>query len=195
MGLWELILLAVALSMDAFAVAVCKGLAMDRVTPKKALIVGLWFGGFQAGMPLIGYLLGSRFQSYIVQIDHWIAFILLGVIGVNMIREAFDKDEEEDECDSLSFKTMFVMAVATSIDALAVGITFAFLTLDLPVGNIPAIIPAVALIGVITCALSMLGVKVGSVFGTKHKSKAELAGGIILILLGTKILLEHLGVL
>lgn len=186
MGIGELFILAIGLSMDAFAVAVCKGLAMERISLKNAGIVGLWFGGFQALMPLIGYLLGYSFSDAIQSVDHWIAFALLGLIGLNMIKESRSWETEE-ACGCLAFKEMFTMAVATSIDALAVGITFAFLTVD--------ILPAVSLIGVTTFILSMAGVKVGSVFGAKYKSKAELAGGIILILLGTKILLEHLGII
>ena len=186
MNLISLFLIAVGLSMDACAVAICKGLAMQKATLKKSMLVGLWFGGFQGLMPALGYVLGSQFENYIVSIDHWIAFILLGLIGVNMIKEALSKDEEE-ACDSLAVKDMFILAIATSIDALAVGVTFAFLQVD--------IIPAVLFIGVITFVLSTLGVKIGNVFGCRFKSKAELAGGIILILMGTKILLEHLGVL
>ena len=186
MGLLELFILAVGLSMDAFAVAVCKGLAMKQMNWKKAIIVGLYFGGFQAGMPVLGYLLGVNFQDYIVAVDHWIAFILLGIIGFNMIKESRENDEERAS-DSVAFKDMVVLAIATSIDALAVGITFAFLQVD--------IVPAVSFIGVCTFALSMIGVKIGNVFGVKYKSKAEFAGGLILILLGTKILLEHLGIL
>jgi putative Mn2+ efflux pump MntP len=187
MSLLSLFVLAVGLSMDAFAVSICKGLAMKRITFKECAIVGLWFGGFQALMPAIGYLLGSRFVKYITAVDHWVAFVLLCLIGINMIREALSKDEEETDA-SLGIKNMFLMAVATSIDALAVGITFAFLQ-DV------AIIPAVCFIGCTTFVLSAIGVKVGNVFGTKYKSKAELAGGIILVILGCKILLEHLGVL
>ncbi len=186
MGLLELFILAVGLSMDAFAVSVCKGLAMPKITVKKAAVVGIWFGGFQALMPALGYLLGSQFKDSITAIDHWIAFILLGIIGGNMIREACP-GECEKENDSLDIKTMFLLAVATSIDALAVGITFAFLKV-----NIAA---AVSFIGVTTFVISAAGVKIGNIFGTKYKSKAELAGGIILILLGLKILLEHLGIL
>ena len=181
-----LFIIALGLSMDAFAVSVCKGLAMKKLTLKKAAIVGLWFGGFQGLMPLIGYSLGSHFERYITSIDHWIAFILLGLIGISMIKEALEK-EEECQDESLSFKTMVILAVATSIDALAVGITFAFLKVT--------ILSAVLFIGIITFVLSMVGVKVGNVFGIRYKSKAELAGGIILILMGTKILLEHLGIL
>ena len=186
MNILELFVLAVGLSMDAFAVSVCKGLAMDRARLSRCGIVGLWFGGFQAIMPLLGYFLVRNFEKYITSYDHWRAFVLLGIIGANMIRESFSK-EEEDSSASLSVKVMLPMAIATSIDALAVGITFAFLKVD--------IIPAVSFIGVVTFLLSILGVKAGSVFGAKYKSKAELAGGIILILLGVKILLEHLGVL
>ena len=185
MSLAELFILAVGLSMDAFAVAVCKGLAMGKVRFRQMLVPGLWFGVFQALMPLIGYFLGSRFEKYIVSVDHWIAFVLLAGIGVNMIREAFT-EEESDQDTSLSVKAMLPMAVATSIDALAVGITFAFLQVR--------IVPAVSFIGCVTFLLSMLGVKVGSVFGAKYRKGAEIAGGVILILLGVKILLEHLGV-
>ncbi len=181
-----LFVIALGLSMDAFAVSICKGLAMKKITLKKAIIVGLWFGGFQALMPLIGYILGSQFEHYITAIDHWIAFIMLGLIGISMIKEALGK-EEECQDDSLAFKTMLILALATSIDALAVGITFAFLQVT--------ILSAVLFIGIITFVLSMIGVKAGNVFGIRYKSKAELAGGIILILMGTKILLEHLGIL
>lgn len=180
-----LFVLAIGLSMDAFAVAVCKGLAMKKMSWKNAVIVGLWFGGFQALMPTIGYFLGIQFRDKITAIDHWIAFVLLGFIGANMIREALSKEEEHTSA-SMDVKTMFVMAVATSIDALAVGITFAFLNQNMPV--------AASLIGVTTFLLSVLGVKVGNVFGVRYRAKAEFAGGVILILLGTKILLEHLGV-
>ena len=186
MTILELFILAVGLSMDAFAVAVCKGLAIGKINMKHALIVGLWFGGFQALMPLVGYLLGSSFAEYIAAVDHWIAMILLALIGVNMVRESRDKDPEHAD-PSLGFKTMLVMAVATSIDALAVGVTFAFLEVR--------ILPAVSFIGVVTFILSALGVKIGSIFGTKYKSKAELTGGVILILLGLKIFLEHMGYL
>jgi len=186
MGLFSLFIIAVGLSMDACAVAICKGLSMQKAPWKKAMIVGLWFGGFQGLMPAIGYVLGSQFEQYIVNIDHWIAFILLGIIGINMIKEALSKEEECANA-SLAVKDMFLLAVATSIDALAVGVTFAFLQVQ--------ILPAVAFIGVITFTLSTLGVKVGNIFGCRFKSKAELAGGIILIMMGTKILLEHLGIL
>ena len=190
MGIGELLLLAVGLSMDAFAVSVCKGLALRRVTLRAELTCGLWFGGFQALMPLIGFFLGTLFAAAIQAVDHWIAFGLLAIIGANMLKEAFSQEEEcccENGAD-LSVKTMFVMAVATSIDALAVGISLAM------VGNVN-IFFAVTLIGLCTCLLSALGVKIGNVFGSRFENKAEIAGGIILILLGVKILLEHLGVL
>ena len=186
MGLIELFLIAVGLSMDAFAVSVCKGLAMPKCTIKKAAIVGLWIGGFQALMPAIGYILGAQFQEAIASIDHWIAFVLLALIGGNMIHEALDNDEEEADA-SLDVKTMFLLAVATSIDALAIGITFAFLKVN--------IIPAVCFIGIVTFIISFAGVKIGNVFGARYKNKAEIVGGVILILLGLKILLEHLGFL
>lgn len=187
MTLTELFIIAVGLSMDAFAVAVCKGLAVKKAGIKQMLLAGVWFGGFQALMPAIGYFLGATFEEYITKVDHWIAFILLGIIGANMIKEALSKC---DECanDSMGFKEMLTLAVATSIDALAVGITFALL----PDVNIGA---AVGFIGVITLVLSAVGIKIGNIFGVKYKSKAELAGGIILILMGLKILLEHLGVI
>ena len=186
MGLIELFLIAVGLSMDAFAVSVCKGLAMPKCTFKKAAIVGLWFGGFQALMPAIGYILGAQFQEAIASIDHWITFVLLALIGGNMIHEALDNDEEEADA-SLDVKPMFLLAVATSIDALAIGITFAFLKVN--------IIPAVCFIGIVTFIISFAGVKIGNVFGARYKNKAEIVGGVILILLGLKILLEHLGFL
>lgn len=186
MGIQELLLLAVGLSMDAFAVSVCKGLAMDNVTPGRMCIAGAWFGGFQALMPAIGYLLGSVFASSITAFDHWIAFLLLGIIGGNMIKEALSGDEESEKTNgSLAPRVMLMMAIATSIDALAVGVTFAFLEVNL--------LFAVLFIGSITFVLSALGVKVGSVFGTRYKARAELAGGVILILLGCKILIEHMG--
>ena len=227
MGLLELFILAIGLSMDAFAVSICKGLALPKINLKSAGIVGLWFGAFQALMPLIGYLLGVNFRSYIVSIDHWIAFVLLALIGANMIKEALSDDDEEEEVEIrnlkrgseegtigvcsldscsisptgqvalsrkdngikeiLGFKTMFLLAVATSIDALAMGITFAFLNVN--------IIPAISFIGVVTFTCSAIGVKIGNIFGLKYKSKAEIAGGVILILLGCKILIEHLGIL
>ena len=186
MSLTELFILAVGLSMDAFAVAVCKGLSMQKMEWKKAVVIGLYFGGFQGMMPVIGYLLGVQFQDKIIAIDHWIAFVLLGLIGANMVKESMDKEAEETD-DSVSFQSMSVLALATSIDALAIGVTFAFLNVQ--------IVPAVSFIGVVTFVLSMAGVKIGNVFGCRYKSKAELAGGIILILMGTKILLEHTGLL
>lgn len=190
MGTIELILTAIALSMDAFAVAICKGLCTEKVKIKHMAITGAWFGGFQGLMPLIGFLLGSAFAKYIEPVDHWIAFLLLGLLGANMIKESFSKDEEACDVNSSSFgfKVMLVMAVATSIDALAVGITFALL----PNVNIWV---AIGSIGVITFILSAIGVKIGSVFGAKNKKYAELLGGIVLVLIGLKILLEHLGVI
>ena len=188
MSILELFLLAVGLSMDAFAVAVCKGLAMERADLKRAAAVGIWFGGFQFIMPIVGYFLGSQFSSYIEAYDHWIAFGLLALIGANMIKEALSKDSGAERTGpSLAFKVMLVLAVATSIDALAVGVSFAFLQVR--------ILPASAFIGVTTLLLSMLGTKIGSIFGTRYKSGAEIVGGAILILLGVKILLEHLGVI
>lgn len=187
MGVVELLLIAAGLSMDAFAVAVCKGLSTRQLSIKHYIIIGAWFGGFQALMPSIGYLLGSTFEKYITAFDHWVVFILLLLIGANMIKEGFSKEEEKAN-DSFSVKTMLILAVATSIDALAVGITFALL----PNVNIAA---AVLFIGVITFILSGIGLKAGNIFGLKYKSKAEVAGGIILILIGTKILLEHLGII
>ena len=187
MGL-DLLLIAIGLSMDAFAVAVCKGLAVTKVSPKHMLLAGLWFGGFQALMPLIGYFLGNAFSSYITGFDHWIAFVLLAFIGGKMIKEALDKEEASENDCSFSFSTMLVMAIATSIDALAVGITFALL----PDYNIWL---AVSAIGVITFIFSVLGVKIGNIFGAKYKSRAELTGGVILVFMGLKILLEHLGIL
>lgn len=186
MSLLTLFITAVGLSMDAFAVSVCKGLAMKKLSWKKAVIIGLWFGGFQALMPTLGYLLGTRFEGYVNAVDHWIAFILLVLIGANMIREARSPEKEEAN-DSTDAKTMFLLAVATSIDALAVGVTYAFLQVR--------ILPAVSLIGVTTLALSVIGVKIGNVFGLKYKAKAEIFGGVILILMGCKILQEHLGLL
>lgn len=185
MSFIELFLIAVGLSMDAFAVSVCKGLSVKRLSPKHALIVGIYFGGFQFLMPVIGYLLGFRFEHIITNIDHWIAFVLLAFIGGSMIKESFGKSEELN--DDFSFKTMLMMAVATSIDALAVGITFAFLSVR--------ILPAAGLIGITTFIISGAGIYIGNVFGAKYKSKAELAGGVILILIGAKILLEHLGII
>ncbi len=186
MGIWELFVIAVGLSMDAFAVSICKGLSVRKATARHALCAGLYFGGFQALMPAVGYLLGSQFESLITSVDHWIAFILLGIIGGSMIREALSHEEEKLD-DSFAVKAMLTLAVATSIDALAVGVTFAFLRVD--------IVPAVCFIGVVTFCFSALGIKIGNVFGAKFKSKAELFGGAVLILMGVKILLEHLGVL
>ena len=186
MNVIELLILAIGLSMDAFAVAVCKGLALRKVRPAQMALVGLWFGGFQALMPVIGYLIGVQFSSYITAIDHWIAFALLALIGSNMVKEALSKEDEEADA-SLSFKKMLPLAVATSIDALAVGVSFAFLNVQIGL--------AAGFIGAVTFVLSAAGVKVGSLFGAKYKSRAELVGGVILILLGLKILLEHLGFL
>lgn len=186
MDLLTLLTLAVGLAMDAFAVSICKGLAMREKVLKKGIIVGLWFGGFQALMPTIGFFLGTQFKDQITSIDHWIAFVLLGLIGINMVKEALSNDEEQAD-DSIAVKEMFMLAVATSIDALAVGITSAFLNVH--------IVSAASMIGVCTFLISFAGVKIGNIFGTKYKSKAELAGGIILILLGFKILFEHLHIL
>ena len=187
MSFSELLLIAIGLSMDAFAVAVCKGLSVGKTKVRHYIITGLWFGGFQALMPFLGYLLGTTFEKYIVTFDHWIAFILLSVIGINMIKEGFSKEENETDA-SFSFKNMLLLAIATSIDALAVGVTFALL----PDVNI---FHAISLIGMTTFILSAIGIKIGSVFGMKYKSAAEITGGIILILMGAKILLEHLGVI
>lgn len=195
MGFVELLLLAVGLSMDAFAVSVCKGLAMQRSRFREQAICGAWFGGFQALMPMIGYLLGSRFEKYIETVSSWVAFVLLAAIGLNMLREALSKDEEHASA-GVDFKTMLVMAVATSIDALAVGITFACVPLQLiAASELLNTLLGVCIIGLTTFVISCAGVKIGNVFGTRWKSKAELAGGVILILIGVKILLEHLGVL
>ena len=186
MGLWELFILALGLSMDAFAVSVCKGLSLGKIGPKHMCIAGAWFGGFQALMPLVGFFLGRFFAPFITAYDHWIAFALLLFIGGKMIWETLDpKDESVDA--AMDGKTMFILAVATSIDALAVGVTFAFLEVN--------ILPAVLFIGATTFVCSALGVKVGSVFGAKHQKKAELCGGAALILIGLKILLEGLGIL
>ena len=205
MGLVELFVLAVGLSMDAFAVSVCKGLAVQKAGVEECCIAGVWFGGFQALMPLLGYLLGSQFKDYITCVDHWIAFVLLLIIGVNMIREALGKEEDGEVCpkeeNPFAFKTMLmlavapdlsarrlcVLAIATSIDALAVGITLAFLNV--------ALIPSVTFIGVTTFVISAIGIRIGNIFGMKYKSRAEFAGGVILICIGLKILLEHLGIL
>ena len=185
MSFIDIFLIGIALSMDAFAVAICKGLAMPTINRKQTLLIAAYFGVFQALMPTLGFLLGYRFESFITSIDHWIAFILLALIGGNMIREALGKDEEHEN-DDFSFKAMLPLAVATSIDALAVGISLAFLGVD--------IVQAALLIGATTFVLSGVGIYVGNVFGAKYKSKAELLGGAVLILIGLKILLEHLGV-
>ena len=183
MTIFELIVIAVGLSMDAFAVSICKGLSVRRLRPRHNIICGLYFGGFQALMPVLGWLLGRQFEALIKNVDHWIAFVLLALIGANMIREAV-KNEKENLNDSFSPKTMLPLAVATSIDALAVGVTFAFLDV--------MIVPAVSIIGVTTFIFSAAGVKIGNVFGAKYKSKAELVGGIVLVAMGIKILIEHL---
>ena len=185
MKVWELFVIAVGLSMDAFAVSICKGLSTKNVRREHMVVTGLYFGGFQALMPLAGYLLGSRFQSMIQRVDHWIAFVLLALIGANMVRESQGEAEHLD--DSFTPGTMLPLAVTTSIDALAVGVTFAFLNVR--------IIPAAALIGVTTFALSAIGMRLGNVFGARYQARAELAGGIVLILMGVKILLEHTGIL
>lgn len=185
MSIIELFILAVGLSMDAFAVSICKGLSLGEIKPKHMCIAGAWFGGFQALMPLIGYYLGSFFTDMITKCAHWIAFTLLVIIGGNMIKEAFGKEEEVDA--NMDVKSMLLLAIATSIDALAVGVTFAFLQV--------AIVPAVSFIGVNTFCCSAIGVKIGSIFGSKYRSKAEFAGGIILILIGIKIVLNGIGVL
>ena len=186
----QLVLIAVGLSRDAFAVALCKGLCMKKINYAHAGIIALFFGGFQGLMPLIGWVLGKQFEQYITPIDHWIAFVLLGYIGGKMIWDALHEDGEGLSCEveqKLDLKELFIMAVATSIDALAVGITFAFLQVS--------IVPAVASIGLITFALSFVGVVVGNKFGNRFQSKAQLAGGTVLVLIGLKILLEHLGIL
>ena len=191
MGMIELLLLAVGLSMDAFAVSICKGLCMRKADLRAQAVCGAWFGGFQSLMPLIGFFLGTLFADAIQAFDHWVAFGLLALIGVSMLKEAFEK-KEADSCDAgeadLSAKTMFVMAVATSIDALAVGISLAM------AGDVNIVL-AVVLIGVITFILSAVGVKVGNIFGSRYEKKAQFCGGVILVLLGLKILLEHLGVI
>ena len=186
MGVLEIFFIAVGLAMDAFAVSICKGLSMKKADFKKISIIGLYFGVFQAGMPIIGYFLGKGFESFVVQIDHWIAFILLLFIGANMIREALSKKEEETS-DDISFKTMIILSIATSIDALAVGITFAFL-------NVSMMFAAI-IIGIITFVLSVIGVLIGNKFGNKYEKRAELFGGTVLILMGIKILLEHLNII
>ena len=188
MGFGELLILAVGVSMDALAVAICKGLSIQKLKLRHALIVGAWFGVFQALMPTIGWLLGSAFSNLITAIDHWVAFVLLGIIGGNMIRESLSKKEDCEECDpSLAFGAMLMLAIATSIDALAVGVSLAILNVN--------IIATVLSIGLCTFIISAVGVKVGNVFGAKFKSKAEFFGGAVLVLMGIKILLEHLGVI
>ena len=187
MTFFELFLIGIGLSMDAFAVSICKGLSMQKIDKKYTLCIGLFFGGFQALMPLTGYLLGSQFSGYIERFDHWIAFVLLALIGFNMIKESREEEEEEEKpYTGVNFKELLILAVATSIDALAVGVTFAFLQVE--------IVPAIIIIGSVTFVISAAGVFIGNIFGSKYKSRAELAGGIILILLGIKILLEHLGI-
>ena len=183
MELYEIFLIAIGLGMDSFAVAICKGLAMKNMQMRKAIIIGLYFGIFQAVMPIIGYFLGVNFQNVIEKIDHWIAFMFLGAIGVNMIKHAFSKEEEHFD-ENVNFKTMVVLAIATSIDALAVGITFAFLKVN--------IILAVNIIGIIAFILSIIGVKIGNVFGNKYERISEICGGCILIFIGVKTLIEHL---
>ena len=189
MGFIELLLIGVGLAMDAFAVSICKGLNMRKMNYKQAGTIALYFGGFQAFMPFLGWSLGRHFEQYIVSIDHWVAFILLAFIGGNMIKEALGEDEDEICCkeESLDYKELFMLAIATSIDALAVGVTFAFLRVS--------IAPAVTIIGITTFIISFVGVHIGHHFGSKYEKKAELAGGIILICIGLKILLEHLGIL
>lgn len=191
MTLWELLLIAVGLSMDAFAVAICKGLSLKNITWKESLTIGLYFGGFQAAMPVIGYFIGTGFSLFIQKWDHWIAFILLVIIGFKMIIESFKKscdiNKDNNAVNPLSFKKMLPLAIGTSIDALAVGVTFAFLSVN--------ILPAVSFIGIITLTLSFIGVYIGNYFGCRSKSKAELAGGIILVMMGVKILLNHLEVI
>lgn len=187
MRVLELFLIGVGLSMDAFAVSVSKGLSVRRYTPMQSLCCGLWFGGFQMLMPLVGYLLGVRFADSVHAVSHWIAFVLLALIGGNMVREVFTGDEEETVSTSFAPSAMFPLAVATAIDALAVGVTFAALQ--------TAILPAVAMIGATTFVISFVGVKIGSVFGEKYAAKAELAGGVILILIGVKVVLEHYNIL
>ncbi len=194
MGLAELVLLAVGLSMDAFAVSICKGLGMKKINLKVAVVLGLFFGGFQAGMPVIGWALGSQFMGIIGPIDHWIAFILLAFIGGKMLWEAFTEDEDEDEdegdgkdAEKIDLGEYLILAIATSIDALAVGISFAALSVD--------IMPAVSLIGITTFIFSVAGVAIGHTFGARYEKPATIVGGVVLILIGLKILLEHLGIL
>ena len=184
MGLFEIILIGLGLGMDSFAVAICKGLAMKKMNWNKAIVIGIYFGVFQAIMPIIGYFLGVNFQNVIVEFDHWIAFVLLGSIGLNMLKDAYSKENDSfDDC--VEVKTMIVLAIATSIDALAVGITFAFLQVN--------IVVSVVVIGVIAFSLSVIGVVLGNLFGNKYEKRAEIFGGVILIFMGCKILIEHLG--
>lgn len=183
MGIAELLVIAVGLSMDAFAVSICKGLSVQKVRPVHLVQTAVWFGGFQALMPVLGYFLGISFADFVASVDHWIAFILLGIIGGNMIKESVHKEEDLHVAPDFSFKTMFAMAVATSIDALAVGVSFAFLKVN--------IWEAVLLIGITTAIFSAVGVLIGNFFGARWKSNAEFAGGFILIAIGLKILLEH----
>lgn len=182
MSVIELMLIAMGLSMDAFAVSIGKGLSVCHLRPRHSMSVGLWFGGFQAMMPLIGYALGASFASLVSDYDHWIAFVLLGIIGANMIKEAFSKEEKSDP--DFSFKTMLIMAIATSIDALAIGVSFAFLGVN--------ILTAAIVIGITTFLFSVAGIKIGNLFGCRYKSKSEFIGGVVLIIIGTKILMEHL---
>lgn len=186
MGFLEILLISIGLAMDAFAVSICKGLAMKKMSWKKAIIIALYFGTFQAIMPIVGYFLGTRFQDLVVNIDHWIAFVLLAFIGGNMLKEAFGNSKEETN-DSIDIKTMLILAIATSIDALAIGITFALLETNL--------ILSISSIGIITFISSMIGVKIGNKFGSRYEKKSEVIGGLILILMGTKILLEHLHII
>ena len=186
MGVLEILLIAIGLAMDAFAVSICKGLSMKKMSWKKAIIVGIYFGIFQALMPVLGYFLGTTFESLVTKIDHWVAFALLVFIGFNMWKEAFGKSEEEQN-DSVDFKTMVILAIATSIDALAVGITFAFLKVNMLVATL--------IIGITTFIICVIGVKIGNKFGDKYERKAEVVGGLILILMGIKILIEHLGII
>ena len=193
MGIGELLLLAVGVSMDAFAVSICKGLAMRKATLKASMTCGCWFGGFQALMPTIGFFLGTLFADAIQAVDHWVAFILLAIIGINMLKEALEKQDGCCECcdehnADMSVNTMFILAVATSIDALAVGISLAM------AGNVNIWLAAL-FIGLCTCGFSAVGVKIGNVFGSRFEKKAQLAGGLILVIIGLKILLEHLGIL
>lgn len=186
MEIIEIVLIGLSLAMDAFAVSICKGLSMKKMNWKSAIIISLYFGIFQAFMPVVGYFLGSTFESYVTNIDHWIAFILLSLIGGNMIKESFDREDKKKN-DKIDFKTMIALAIATSIDALAIGITFAFFEVNL--------LLSISIIGIITFLLSIIGVKIGNKFGDKYQNKAEFVGGLILVLLGIKILLEHLGIL